>query len=205
LLYFLAGLLPDPDGPWTPTVPHSHAWGIGILIEAVIAAVFWSQHRVIDAPLGLLDSLVGLGFARILLFLVMISLVALRENKLKKAEQGTASERRPLLENGDGPANGYGGTTAPPAKPEPKKRDPSKSNWFDYFAGTKVLFPYLWWVSQFIPSPMFQGYEVLTYFRPSNSPLHQATVLLCVVLLAAQRISELFTRSSFLFCSRGVF
>ncbi|KAI0392370.1 hypothetical protein F5Y17DRAFT_363526 [Xylariaceae sp. FL0594] len=167
LLYFLAGLLPDPDGPWKPTVPHAYAWAIGILIETVIAAVFLTQDRVIDAPLALLERLVGLGFGRVFLFLVMISFVAVRENKLKKAEQGSASERQPLLQNGQGSANGYGGTTAPPLKSGPPKRDPSKANWFDYFAGTKVLFPYLW---------------------PSNSPLHQATVLVCVVLLIAQRI-----------------
>ncbi|TRX95056.1 hypothetical protein FHL15_004141 [Xylaria flabelliformis] len=171
LLYFLAGLLPDPDGPWTPTVPHAFAWGVGILVEAVIAAVFMSQHQVIDAPLGLLNSLFGLAMARIILFLIMISLVVRRESVLRKAESGTTSERRPLLENGDGPTNGYGGTTNTSAKPNaPKTRDPSKSNWFDYFAGTRVLFPYLW---------------------PANAPLHQAIVLLCVLLLIAQRVEIL--------------
>lgn len=116
-----------------------------MLVEAVIAAVFLSQHQVIDAPLGLLDSLFGLALARIVLFLIMISLVLRREYELRKAELGTAAERRPLLENGDGPVNGYGGTVSPAAKSDAKKtRDPSKSNWFDYFAGTRVLFPYLW-------------------------------------------------------------
>ncbi|GAP85264.1 putative ATP-binding subfamily B [Rosellinia necatrix] len=168
LLYFSAGLLPDPDGPWTPSVPHCFAWGVGLLVEAVIAAVFLSEHRAIDAPLGLLDSLFSLAMTRIVLFLIMIFLVVRREFELKKAEPGSVAERRPLLENGDGHANGYGGTASVPAKPDAKKsRDPSKSNWFDYFAGTRVLFPYLW---------------------PSNSPLHQATVLLCVILLIAQRV-----------------
>ncbi|KAJ8126955.1 hypothetical protein O1611_g6682 [Lasiodiplodia mahajangana] len=170
LLYFLAGLLPDPDGPWTPTASHAFAWGVGILVEAVIAAVFASQQEVIDAPASLLDSLFGLAMARIFLLLVMVSLVVYREYKLNKAEVGTASERRPLLENGNGngATNGYGGTSSSAPKSEAKKsRDPSKSNWFDYFAGTRVLFPYLW---------------------PSNAPLHQATVLLCVLLLIAQRI-----------------
>ncbi|KAI8955655.1 hypothetical protein F4801DRAFT_528515 [Xylaria longipes] len=168
LLYFLAGLLPDPDGPWTPTVSHAFAWAVGILVEAVIAAVFASQHRVINAPLELLNPLFGLAMARIALFLAMISLVVRRESKLREAQPGTTSERRPLLENGDGPTNGYGGTITSAAKPTtPRSRDPSKSNWFDYFAGTRVLFPYLW---------------------PSNAPLHQATVLICVLLLIAQRV-----------------
>ncbi|KAI0409941.1 hypothetical protein F4802DRAFT_542713 [Xylaria palmicola] len=168
LLFFLAGLLPDPDGPWTPTVPHGFAWGYGILIEAVIAVVFLSQSPVIDAPVGLLNGLVGLAMGRIVLFLIMISLLARKEHELKKAEPGSASERRPLLENGGGSTNGYGGTASSAANPPVKKtRDPSKSNWFDYFAGTRVLFPYLW---------------------PSNAPLHQVTVFLCVLLLIAQRV-----------------
>ncbi|KAI0203556.1 hypothetical protein F4808DRAFT_417135 [Astrocystis sublimbata] len=167
LLYFLAGLLPDPDGPWTPSVPHAYAWGVGLLVEVVIAAVFLFQHQIIDAPLEMLNSLFGLGVARIVLFLIMVSLVVHRESKLRRAEAGSTSERRPLLENGDGPANGYGGTVVAAKQNATKTRDPSKSNWFDYLAGTRVLFPYLW---------------------PSNAPLHQATVLLCVILLITQRV-----------------
>ncbi|KAI1432865.1 P-loop containing nucleoside triphosphate hydrolase protein [Xylaria sp. CBS 124048] len=168
LLYFLTGLLPDPDGPWTPTVSHCYAWVIGAFIEIVIAAVCHSQQKLISVPSWLLDDLLALAAARVVVLLVMISLVIRREYELKRAESGTASERRPLLENGGGPANGYGGTAAVSGKPAAKKaRDPSKSNWFDYIAGTRVLFPYLW---------------------PSNSPLHQATVLICVVLLIAQRV-----------------
>ncbi|KAI1342634.1 hypothetical protein F5Y15DRAFT_373399 [Xylariaceae sp. FL0016] len=168
LLYFMAGLLPDPDGPWTPSVSHCHAWIFGTLIEIVIAAVILSQAQVVEVPVELLNSLFGLGLARIALFLIMIAIVAGREYKLKKSEKGTDSERRSLLENGDGPRNGYGGTPSTAPKSDAKKtRDFSKSNWFDYFAGTRVLFPYLW---------------------PSNSPLHQATVLVCMVLLIAQRV-----------------
>ncbi|KAI0153152.1 hypothetical protein GGR57DRAFT_502890 [Xylariaceae sp. FL1272] len=168
LLYFLAGLLPDPDGPWNPTISHGYAWAAGVLFEAVIAAVFFARELPIVTPPGLLDSLFGLGLARVSLFLVMITLLIRREYALRKEAKGTRPEQQSLLENGDGPVNGYSTIPSPAAKDEAKKvRDPSKSNWFDYFAGTRVLFPYLW---------------------PSESPLHQATVLLCVVLLVAQRV-----------------
>ncbi|UZP39220.1 hypothetical protein NXS19_007036 [Fusarium pseudograminearum] len=42
----------------------------------------------------------------------------------------------------------------------------SGTGWLDYFAGFKVLFPYLW---------------------PKDSPLYQAIVLVCIVLLIGQR------------------
>ena len=142
LLYFLAGLLPDPDGPWTPTITtHCFAWVVGVLLEVVIASVFMSQQHQIHVPLGLLDSLFGLSLARIVTLGIMIALLVCREYEFQGPEQGPESERQSLLENGNGP-NGYGSDSS---KQTPKKpRDAQSAGWFDYFAGFRVLFPYLW-------------------------------------------------------------
>jgi len=141
LLYFLAGLLPDPDGPWSPTSCNSCAWVVGVFLEVVIASVFMSQQHQIHVPLGLIDSLIGLSSARIVTLGIMIALLICREYELKGPEQGTDSERQSLLENGNGP-NGYGSDSS---KQTPKKpRDAQSAGWFDYFAGFRVLFPYLW-------------------------------------------------------------
>ncbi len=141
LLYFLAGLLPDPDGPWTPTTSHCFAWVVGVLLEVVIAAVFMSQQHQIHVPLGLLDSLFGLGLARIFILGIMIALLICRDFELKDAKQGLGSERQSLLESGNGP-NGYGSDGL--KKKLKKPRDAQSAGWFDYFAGFRVLFPYLW-------------------------------------------------------------
>jgi hypothetical protein len=141
LLYFLAGLLPNPDGPWTPTISHCFAWVVGVLLEVVIASVFMSQQHQIHVPLGLLDSLFGLSSARIVILGIMIALLICREYELKGPKQGSESERQSLLENGNGP-NGYGSDSC---QQKPKKpRDAQSAGWFDYFAGFRVLFPYLW-------------------------------------------------------------
>jgi len=141
LLYFLAGLLPDPDGPWTPTTSHCFAWVVGVLLEVVIASLFMSQQHRIHVPLGLLDSLFGLSLARIVILGIMIALLICREYELKAPQQGSESERQSLLENGNGP-NGYGSDSS---KQKPKKlRDAQSTGWFDYLAGFRVLFPYLW-------------------------------------------------------------
>lgn len=143
LLFFLAGLLPDPDGPWTPTTSHCFAWVVGVLLEFVVASVFMSQQHQIHVPLGLLDSLFGLSLARIVILGIMIALLICREYELKGPKQGPESERQSLLENGNSP-NGYGSDSY---KQKPKKpRDAQSAGWFDYFAGFRVLFPYLWWV-----------------------------------------------------------
>jgi len=140
LLYFLAGLLPDPDGPWTPTTSHCFSWVVGVLLEAVITAVFMSQKNVIHVPSGLLDSLFGLSIARVVVLGIMIVLLICREHE-SKGPKGTESEQQSLLENGNG-SNGYGSVGS---KPKAKKsRDAQSAGWFDYFAGFRVLFPYLW-------------------------------------------------------------
>ncbi|KIM93402.1 hypothetical protein OIDMADRAFT_35892 [Oidiodendron maius Zn] len=163
LLYFLAGLLPDPDGPWTPTTSHCFAWVVGVLLECVVASVFMSQQHRIHVPLGLLDSLFGLSLARIVILGIMIALLICREYELK-GKRGPESERQSLLENGNSP-NGYGSDSY---KQKPKKpRDAQSAGWFDYFAGFRVLFPYLW---------------------PSDSHLYQAIVIICLSLMILQRV-----------------
>lgn len=171
LLYFLAGLLPNPDGPWSPDASHSHAWLTGVLLESVIAAVFKTEQRSIGVPAHILDELFGLGIARISVLLLMIAVVVRRHYALSSsASSSTAEEREGLLENGQGPTGGYNGVNGhtQPTKPAARKpRDAQSSGWFDYIAGFRVLFPYLW---------------------PKDSHLYQAIVVLCLILLIAQRI-----------------
>ncbi|KAI1392406.1 uncharacterized protein F4822DRAFT_128197 [Hypoxylon trugodes] len=168
LLFFLAGLLPDPDGPWSPTVSHSYAWVIGILFDFVINAVFLSEHELISLPYPVINSLFSLGMARVAVLALMV-IVLIRRQYLLRPERGSAAEGRSLLESGEGPTNGYGGVNGNSAARTAKKRSGQTTSWFDYFVGFKVLFPYLW---------------------PSDSPLHQATVIVCVLLLVCQRLVQ---------------
>jgi hypothetical protein len=115
---------------------------IGVLLEVVIAAVFMSQQHQIHVPLGLLDSLFGLGLARIVILGIMITLLICRDYELKGPKQGLESERQSLLESGNGPNNGYGSGDSKQKLKKP--RDAQSAGWFDYFAGFRVLFPYLW-------------------------------------------------------------
>lgn len=148
LLYFLTGLLPNPDGPWQPTAPHCYAWTTGVLLEAVIAAVFKTEQRSIGVPSRLLDVLFSLGIARIAVLLVMTALLVRREYALKSTKSAsTTEEREGLLQNGQGPLGGYDGVHGHVSATKPaagKPRDAQSSGWFDYIAGFRVLFPYLW-------------------------------------------------------------
>ncbi|KAF6822397.1 heavy metal tolerance protein [Colletotrichum musicola] len=165
LLYFLAGLLPDPEGPWVPTACHAYAWVVGVLFEAVIAALFLSEKPYLRVSGDLLDSLSALGFARIAILLIMTSILALREYRLRPAvPRSDPEERQSLLGNGNGAARNYGG--AHPHAPAAPRQQVQGTGWLDYFAGFKVMFPYLW---------------------PKDSPAYQGIVVICLVLLVLQR------------------
>ncbi|KAH6646692.1 ABC transporter [Truncatella angustata] len=166
LLYFLTGLLPDPDGPWTPTIAHGLAWVVGVLMESVIAGVFLSEQDHIGLAHDLLDTFAGLGLVRVVLLLILIAVLASRHYQLKPKRTGSSDEHQSLLENGES-TSGYGSTPANGAKRPPKKPDAQSTGWLDYIAGFRVLFPYLW---------------------PKDSRLHQAVVVLCMILLLVQRV-----------------
>ncbi|KAH8884144.1 hypothetical protein GQ53DRAFT_846470 [Thozetella sp. PMI_491] len=170
LLYFLGGLLPDPDGPWSPSMAHGHAWIIGILAEALIGAVILELRGVVSIPSSLLETLFGLGIARAVLLVLMLA-VLVRQHYAQRPERAAEDEAQSLLHNGEASATHYGaaGSTPSSGPPANKARSAQSSGWFDYFAGFKILFPYLW---------------------PADSRIHQATVILCLILLIFQRMTQ---------------
>ncbi|KAM6530257.1 hypothetical protein FALCPG4_008382 [Fusarium falciforme] len=165
LLYFFAGLLPDPEGPWSPGSAHCYAWLAGALLETVIAGIFYSEKSLLRSSSTFLDILIILGLSRIAVFILMMGSLALREYKLRPPQPKSApEERQSLLENGNGSSNNYG--SVPQSAAPAKRTQVSGTGWLDYFAGFRVLFPYLW---------------------PKDSPMYQAIVVVCLVLLICQR------------------
>lgn len=90
----------------------------------------------------------------------MIALMAHWRYRLRPEKAVADEETESLLGNGvtkgaNAAGNGYGatnGSSSPAFKATGRPRDAQSSGWFDYFAGFKVLFPYLWYVPQ-QPSP----------------------------------------------------
>ncbi|UPK92891.1 hypothetical protein LCI18_003826 [Fusarium solani-melongenae] len=165
LLYFFAGLLPDPEGPWSPSSAHCYAWLAGALLETVIAGIFYSEKSLLRSSSTFLEILIILGLSRIAVFILMMGSLVLREFKLRPPQPKSApEERQSLLENGNGSSSNYGSVPAP-ATPA-KRTQVSGTGWLDYFAGFRVLFPYLW---------------------PKDSPMYQTIVVVCLVLLICQR------------------
>lgn len=115
-----------------------------MLMEAVIGAVLLSERELIPVPHQLTDTLFGLGMGRIFMLGLMVAFLARREYQLR-SERGSVDEGRSLLENGDGPANGYGHINGGASSPAAGKGSQGRSlSWLDYFASFQILFPYLW-------------------------------------------------------------
>lgn len=143
VLYYLAGLLPDPEGPWTPGGAHCFAWVVGALVEIVIGAVFSSEQASLRVPNEFIATLNILGLFRILTLFLMTVILLAREYRLRPIKpRSVPEERQSLLENGNGSSGSYGSVPAAPAKA--KRTQVSGTGWLDYFAGFRILFPYLW-------------------------------------------------------------
>ncbi|KAF7557361.1 hypothetical protein G7Z17_g709 [Cylindrodendrum hubeiense] len=167
LLFFLAGLLPDPEGLWSPDAAHCCAWVTGALAEIVIAAVFYSVKPSMQVSEGFVDTLIALGLSRIAIFVLMAAALITRESKLRPTKPEAApEERQSLLESGNGSSNDYGSVPAHKPVDQARRTQVSGTGWLDYFAGFRVLVPYLW---------------------PKDSPLYQFVVVVCLVLLVGQR------------------
>ncbi|CRK40981.1 hypothetical protein BN1723_015829 [Verticillium longisporum] len=165
LLYFLSGLLPDPEGPWSPGSPHRLAWVVGALSEAVITATLAAGQDSLRVSRGFVNSIEGLSLTRIAIIVLMTATLCLRDYRIGPLllESTTADEQRSLLANGND--NGYASVPNMPSR-SAIRTQVSGTGWLDYFTGFKVLFPYLW---------------------PKDSPTYQLIVVFCMLLLLCQR------------------
>ena len=142
LLYFQAGLLPDPEGPWSPGAAHCFAWVVAALVEAVIVAIFSAIYPSLQLSYGYIEVANALSLSRIAVLVLMIGSLLIREYRLRPVEPNSApEERQSLLENGNGSAANYG--AVPPSAP--RRTQVAGTGWLEYFAGFKILFPYLWY------------------------------------------------------------
>lgn len=117
---------------------------IGALVEGVIAAIFSAVKPSLRLSEGFIELLNALGFSRIAVLVVMTGALIVREYRLRPIETKSApEERQSLLENGNGTTNGYGSVPATPPGAA-RRTQVAGTGWLEYFAGFKVLFPYLW-------------------------------------------------------------
>lgn len=115
----------------------------GVLVEAVIAGVLTAAKPSLRITDGFARVVITLGWVRIAILLLMTGILLLREYKLQPCvPKSEPEERQSLLENGNGIAGSYGSVPHTPG--QARRTQVSGTGWLDYFAGFRVLFPYLW-------------------------------------------------------------
>jgi hypothetical protein len=135
-VYFLAGLLPDPDGPFEPTLSHMSAWILSMVFELILLCVTGPLMGSLKTAFILLvclrlTNLLAMCIGR----LVIIWWVA--------RDDDSAGAYESLLQAEQNGCNTYGtgiGKNLVTNSPEVRQR----SGWLDYFIGFRVLFPYIW-------------------------------------------------------------
>ncbi|KAH8773852.1 P-loop containing nucleoside triphosphate hydrolase protein [Diaporthe sp. PMI_573] len=123
-LFYLAGLLPDPDIPYQVSSVHFHIWLVSAIYET--AWVICALHRTSGSGPHNVAQLT-LGVSRVLVMLCLAFLYL-----------GTRP-RRPSHGDEEEESNGLLSTESTNVI-----GDAQTTTWLDYFLGFRALFPYLW-------------------------------------------------------------
>ena len=116
----------------------------GALLEIVIAAVFASTVDELRTSAQFIETLNVLALIRIVTLGLMAACLLVREYKLRPVvPKSVPEERQSLLENGNGTVESYGSVHPGEKK---RKTQVAGTGWLEYFAGFRVLFPYLWYL-----------------------------------------------------------
>lgn len=132
-----------------PGSAHCFAWVIGTLFEIVTVAILSSVQPSIRVSAEFIFILNVLALVRVVTLIIMITIMCLGKYLSRRSESKASAEERQSLLQGNGASASYGGTQAPAlAVPPVRRTQVSGTGWLDYFAGFRVLFPYLWCVTQ---------------------------------------------------------
>lgn len=131
MLFFLVGLLPDPEDAFCPSPSHTYVWIIAAIFEVVIQTLTWDHaQRQIDVTIW------ALGTTRLFTLLGMFTIY----HFFLGSPEPNVDETESLL-NSNGLSNTSYGSKSMEDLPETTAR---KGGWIDYFIGFRLLFPHLW-------------------------------------------------------------
>ncbi|KAG9230913.1 P-loop containing nucleoside triphosphate hydrolase protein [Amylocarpus encephaloides] len=130
-VYFGSGLLPDPDGPFSPEYPQFHAWMVAISFE-ILTLVLSGMYTTYDR---LATVLAAFSLLRLVLMVTMVGLFA-NQNRARWRLTAFDVEREALL-GGDSITEVNMTCKSPGFKGTPV-------GWLEYFYGFRRLFPYIW-------------------------------------------------------------
>lgn len=141
-LFYLAGLFPDADEPYTATEVQCHMWLISTFYEVTLFVMFLRNSSLLQNVSSILDATqITLAVSRILIFMCLLALywVTVRRRNAKNPSSGEETES--LL----GGHMGYGTSNISfEGNSNSRPGDAQTTTWLDYLLGFSKLFPFLW-------------------------------------------------------------
>jgi len=141
-LFYGAGLLPDPDVPYTPSTVQSYIWVISLCFETAWNVIGVRQCARKRCSIVALDTLqITLSVSRpVILLTLLVTFYA----SSRKVEVVTGEDEA-LLNEAIAYNNGYGTSQNKLKRPVGFKQDDAQMvTWLDYLRGFHRLFPFLW-------------------------------------------------------------
>ncbi|KAF2259678.1 P-loop containing nucleoside triphosphate hydrolase protein, partial [Lojkania enalia] len=127
-LFYLAGLLPDPDDPYSVSTVNFHMWLISLVYEILLFSLRVGHDIQAQKTSTALDALQRLFSAcRIAILLLLVVLYAATTRRGYNEIEEEEGEREALL-----------------GKKPSRAGDAQTTTWLDYLLGFKKLFPFLW-------------------------------------------------------------
>ncbi|OCL06616.1 putative transport protein [Glonium stellatum] len=174
-MYYISGLLPDPDIPYTPTNAHCHMWLVSLGFEIAWLTLAFATVPVKAFVENYMDAVqITLSVSRCAILACMVSIYWWSAIPKEKIDDSDEEERQGLLSSNNNSSNSteYG---TPHAKlkgvAHPRTGDAQTTTYLDYIIGFSKLFPFLW---------------------PSESRSLQIRTIFCFSLLLVQRAVNIF-------------
>lgn len=145
ILFNTAGILPDPNHPYKPTVSNSFTWVVALLYEIAILSITQKFQIQVFEPCGLEYTQLALDGVKIfILTLMLVSFLTAKVRTTFDAESGYC-ENDPLVSGQDVVAAGYGSLAGGyHVNSPPRPKDDEPDGWLGYFIGFRKMTPYLW-------------------------------------------------------------
>jgi hypothetical protein len=141
-LFYLAGLFPDADEPYTATAVQCHMWLISTFYEVIIFIIFLRNSSLLQSVSSILDALqIALAISRILIFMSLLALYWATIRSRNRKNESLGEETESLL----GEHVGYGTSNiSSEGNSNSRPGDAQTTTWLDYLLGFSKLFPFLW-------------------------------------------------------------
>ncbi|KAI0508619.1 heavy metal tolerance protein [Xylaria bambusicola] len=176
-LFYIAGVLPDPDNPFTATQVSFHTWIVSLLNESIWIIAYFSvrDSDITLSPISKWEIIeIVLGSSRIAILSGLVWIYW----RISKWRYNDQRESRALLgpssithaENGV--TSHYGSTSGSTGGISGRDGDAQTTTWLDYLVGFRKILPFLW---------------------PSDSSRLQVRAIFCIFLLILQRVVNIVT------------